>query len=333
MSTTPAQPDSLEKLTPMEEFLEKNFKKIVLACVAAIALVVFYGVARYMGKVKDAEAAAAFAAAKTIEDYDIVLAERSGTRAAGNALLAKADLLWQDNKKDSSIDALNTFLSKHASHPLKAQAQLGFASKLDSIGKKTEAKAAFEKVIADNPGSDIAAVAQLRLGDLLWAEGKEDEARAVYESLPAKFSNASENILDQGETRLKWIAAKLPTTEVDGPPKPKEEPKPEPGPPQINLNSSTLLTPGASGTSMPAINLTPSATPKSATTPPVQAPADKPAAPAAPKAESKPAAPAAPAPKTTEEAPSAPKAEDKPADPAAPKAENKQAEPAAPKAP
>ncbi|HCN75924.1 MAG TPA: hypothetical protein DIT13_01870 [Verrucomicrobiales bacterium] len=316
MSTPTAQPDSLEKLTPMEEFLEANFKKIVRACLALIALVVIYGLARYFGSVRDAEAAAAFAAAKTIEDYDIVIAERAGSDAAGNALLMKADLLWRDNKKDSSIDTLNTFLAKHSGHPLESQAQLALASKFDSIGKKAEAKAAFEKLVAGNPGSDVAAVAQIRLGDILWAEGKEDEAKTVYESLPAKFSNASEDILNQGETRLKWIAAKLPTTEVDGPPKPKEEAAPAAGAPQIKLDSGTLLSPGVSGLStMPPINLTPSPAPKSATTPPVEVSPDKPSAPAAPKKdEAKPAAPV-PAPP----APAVPKSGDAPAEPAAPK--------------
>ena len=39
-----------------------------------------------------AEAAAAFASAKTAEDYDLVVSRHGGTPAAGNALLAKADL-------------------------------------------------------------------------------------------------------------------------------------------------------------------------------------------------------------------------------------------------
>lgn len=328
MSTTPAQPEPIEKLTPMEEFLENNFKKIALGCAAVAAIAVVTGVVRYMGSVKDLEASAAFAAAKTIEDYDIVIAERSGSNAAGNAMLAKADLLWQGNKKDSSIDVLNQFLSKHSNHPLKAQAELGLASKLDSIGKKAEAKAAFEKVIASNAGTDIAAVAQLRLGDLLWAEGKEDDAKAIYESLPAKFTNASTTILDQGESRLKWISAKLPTQEVDGPPKPKEEPKPDAGAPQIKLDSGGLLRPGLSGSGAPAIQLSPSGTatpmtptaaPQSVTTSPVEAPKPVAPAPEATKVET-----TAPAPKAVE------KPTEAPPQTAAPKAES---ETPAPKAP
>lgn len=325
MSTTPAQPESIEKLTPIEEFLENNFKKIVFACAAVAAVAVITGVARYMGGLKDAEAAAAFAAAKTLEDYDIVISERAGSHAAGNALLAKADLLWQDNKKDSSIAALEQFLSKHASHPLKAQAELGLASKLDSIGKKAEARAAFEKVISNYPGSDFAAVAQLRLADILWSEGKEDDAKALYEGLPAKFTNASQSILDQGESRLKWIAAKLPTQEVDGPPKPKEEPKPDAGAPQLKLDSGGLLKPGLTGEtpslqitpSAPATPMTPSAAPKSATTPAVEVkPSETPApAPSAPEAKAETPAPKAPqadakptdsTPKAPEVAPKAP---------------------------
>lgn len=303
----------------MEEFLEKNFKKLLFGFIAAAVVVVVYGVSNHLTTSRNAEAAAAFASAKTAEDYDLVVSRHGGTPAAGNALLAKADLLWEENKKDSSVEALQQFLRDHSDHAFVAQARLGLGSKLDSLGKRAEAKTAFEKVIADHAGTDEAALAQLRLGDLLWAEGKEDEAKAMYESLPARHAKASSELLDQGEARLNWISAKLPVKEVDGPPKPKSA-APAPGAPQIQIGSP-LTVPGQPAPAAPKA-ATPAA-PKAATPAAPKAPAPKAATPAAPKAETS-AAPKAPAPKAA--TPATPKAET----PAAPKAAVPTPAPAAP---
>jgi len=286
MSEHPAPTESLEKLTPMEEFLNQNLKKLLLAFIALALLVVVYGVTRHLGAARDAEAAAAFAAAKTVEDYDLVVSRHAGSAAAGNALLAKAELLWNDTKKDSSVETLQQFLRDYSSHAFAAQARLGLGSKLDSLGKRTEAKAAFEQVIADHAGTDEAALAQLRLGDLLWSDGKEDDAKAMYESLPARHANASSEVLDQGEARLNWISAKLPTKEVDGPPKPKPA-EAAPGAPKLQIGSPLLnAVPPAPKAATPAA-------PKAATPPAPKAPAPKAETPSAPKAPA-PEAPKAP---------------------------------------
>jgi hypothetical protein len=98
------------------------------------------------------------------------------------------------------------------------------------------------------------------------------------------------------QERLGWIAASLPTKEVDPPPAPKVEPKPAavpavPGMPKINLTPSAggigaTIAPPAMLTPTPAAN-TPAAVPTP--TPAAPAPAPQPAptpaasAPAAPK--------------------------------------------------
>ena len=238
-TVTPAAP----ALPAWEQYLDKNFKKLLYLFVAAVAVVAIYGYTRYSSNAADEKAGEAFASAKTVEDLDLVVSSHKGTKAAGNALLKKAELLWEQNKKTTSVDVLNEFVSAHKDHPLLAQALLGLGTKLESLDKKAEAKAAFERVVNEFGKSEIAALAELRLGDIAWAEGKEDEAKKIYEGLPAKFASikADNPFVSQGESRLEWIAAKLPTKEVDGPPKPKVE-TPAPGlpggAPQIKLNSA-----------------------------------------------------------------------------------------------
>lgn len=326
-------PMELDVSTPMEKFLEAHFKKLVLLFAVLVIAVLVYGGISFARKAAAEAAGQAFAAAKTVEDCDRVISEHAGTVAAGSALLLKADLLWDQNKKDSSVAALREFASKNTDHPLIKPALLGLGSKLDSMGERDEATKVFQRVVTEYPSTDEAALAQLRLGDLLWAAGKEDEAKAAYESVPAKYASASQEIVDQSENRLKWISAKLPTKEVDGPPKPKVEAPaaPVPGAPQIKIDSPMSAVPSP----VPGVVVPPASTPVPAAAPKIEiTPAPAPAPPApAPAPEAKPAAaPAAPAvpapapapkvqltpvpdqpPVTPAPAPAAPKIEVKPA--------------------
>ncbi|TDU81380.1 tetratricopeptide repeat protein [Prosthecobacter fusiformis] len=325
---SPVPPAPIETSTPMEEFLEAHFKKLVLLFAVIAIGAVLYGVVSYTNRAAAVAAGEAFAAAKTVEDCDLVISEYPGSLAAGNALLLKSDLLWSQNKKDSSVEALRLFTTQHADHPLLAENLLGLATKLESMGEASQAQPVFERVINEFSSSDVAALAQLRLGDLLWAAGKEEEAKAAYEAVPAKFSNANSTFLEQSEGRMRWISAKLPTKEVDGPPKPKvETPAAVPGAPQLKLDSTTLnptLAPAGAETQpqaapapgAPMIEVTPApAAPAAPAAPRVEVtPAPAPAAPAMPAAE-----PAAPAPAPAPVEPVAPKIEVNPA-PAAPAA-------------
>jgi hypothetical protein len=307
-------------LPAWEQFLDRNFKKLLFLFAAAVVVIAVYGISRHFSNAAAEKAGEAFAGAKTVADLDVVIANHKGSSAAGNAMLRKAELLWDENKKTTSVEVLNEFVSSQKSHPLLAQALLGLGTKLESLDKRAEAKTVFERIVNEFGKSEIAALAELRLGDIAWAEGKEDEAKKIYEGLPSKFASISADnpFLPEGEARLEWIAAKLPTKEVDGPPKPKVETPaaPVPGAPQIKLNSAdgSALAPTVSpSTAAPAINLTPGA------------------APAAPMIEVKPA-PAAPAPAAPAPPAAAPKIELKVPD-AAPPPSLPVPAPAAPAAP
>jgi tetratricopeptide (TPR) repeat protein len=238
-----------------------------------------------------------------------VISRYAGTNAAANALLLKADLLWDQNKKTTAVEVLKEFTSKQTSHPLFVHTLLGLGTKLDAMGERKEAQAIFERIVNEFASHEAAPLAQVRLGDLLWADGKQDEAKKAYEDLAVKFPDMAE-FQSVSQDRLGWIAASLPTKEVDPPPAPKVELKPGdvpaiPGMPKINL------TPGAGGigaTIAPPAMLTP--TPAAATPAAVPTPAPSPAAPVpAPQSAPTPAAPApTPAPAAAVPAPAAPDA-------------------------
>ncbi len=305
----------------MEKFMEDNIRKIVWLFIIAVVALCAFAFIKHKKTLKAHEAAETFTGAKTVEDCDLVISRYPGTNAAANALLLKADLLWDQNKKSSAVEALKEFTTKDAKHPLAVFVLLGLGSKLDAMGESKEAQAVFERITNEFATSEAAPLAQVRLGDLLWAQGKADEAKKVYEDLAVKFPDLPE-FQTISQNRLGWIAATLPTKEVDPPPAPKVEPKPAaaaiPGMPNIKLNAvnsgigATIAPPGtpvpvtvpapvtpAPSTPAPSAAPTPPAAPTSAAppSPATPPPAAAAPAPAAPPANPAPAAPSAPTPK------------------------------------
>ncbi len=324
---------STAALPAWEQFLENNFKKIVLLFLAAVAAMTIYGISRYLGHAAEVKAGEAFAAAKTVEDLDVVIAQHKTSLAAGNALLKKAELLWEQNKKTTSVDALKAFVTDHPKHPLLAQALLALGTKQEALGQKGEAKQSFERITGEFAQTELAPLAELRLGDLAWAEGKEDDAKKIYEGLPTRFTgmDAANPFLSQSESRLEWISAKLPTKEVDGPPKPKVDEKksgaPAPGAPVIKLGSEdrsplapTLAPQQATNSAPPSLTL-PAAMPAPAAPAnpaPVTLPVPTPTEASAPKAPAP--AESKSAPTSSPPAPATAPSPEKPAEPAPAKA-------------
>jgi tetratricopeptide (TPR) repeat protein len=197
---------------------------------------------------------------------------------------------------------------------------LGLGTKLDAMGDRKEAQAIFERIVNEFASHEAAPLAQVRLGDLLWADGKQDEAKKAYEDLAVKFPDMAE-FQSVSQDRLGWIAASLPTKEVDPPPAPKVEPKPGdvpaiPGMPKINLKPAES---GIGATIAPPAMLTPA---PAATTPavvPTPTPAPAPAVPAPAPAPQPAPTPAAPAPTPAPSAPVSSLPSAAPPPPAAPK--------------
>lgn len=200
-----------------ETWMEKNLKPLLAFVCLLILVLAAFGVVKYRTDAVAREAGGAFSAADSVEGFDAVIAKYPGSQAAANALLAKAEMFWEQNQKDSSTAALKAFLEKNSKHPLVAQTKLALASRLDGMGEKAEAKKLLEELVTNYADSEVTPLAAIRLGDLLWGEGKTDEAKAIYETLPSKYPGTNQPFFDQSQDRLKWVGAALPTKEVDPP--------------------------------------------------------------------------------------------------------------------
>jgi len=316
-----SQLDSISQELPatgMEKFLEDNIRKLVWLFIITVVAIIAFGVIKHQNTLKANEAAEAFTGAKTVEDCDLVISRYPGSNAAANALLLKADLLWDQNKKTSAVEALRELTTKDASNPLAVFALLGLGSKLDAMGETKEAQAIFERITNEFASSEAAPLAQVRLGDLLWAQGKADEAKKAYEELAVKFPDMP-GFQTISQNRLGWIAASLPTKEVDAPPAPKVEPKPAaavPGLPNIKLNAANS---GIGATIAPSVAPVPVTVPTPVTpAPSTPAPSAAPTKPAAPVPAAPASSPATPPPAAAAPAPAAPPATPAPAAPSAP---------------
>lgn len=269
MSASPTpitDPSHSQEIAP-ETWLERNLRSVVLFVALAILATIAYGVIWYRTEALTREAGEAFASSDTVEELDAVISKYPKTPAAGNALLLKANLLWENNQKDSSLDALRTFITLHDAHPLLPTALLSLATRLDALGESVEAEQRLRQVATEFSSSEFAPLAELRLADLLWSAGKTDEAREIYESLPAKYPGTNQPFFDQTQDRLKWLGAALPTSEVEPPPPPPTPPAdpnatPSTPLPPIRLDSDGLGTITTPNTVPPLKPVEPNSDPK-----------------------------------------------------------------------
>lgn len=272
----------------VEQFFENNFKKILVAFVLIAVLAAVLGIARHFQAQTELEAAEKFTSATTVEECEVVIQKYPGSVAAGNALLLKADLLWQADKKQDSVSELNRFLKELPESSLRPQVMLALASKYNALGDAANANKTLDELLSAFPKSELAAGAQALKGDLLWADGKVEEARKIFEGLPRNYPGSA--FLGETEERLKMMNSGLPLVEVDAPPAPPAPVAP-PAAPALTPLLPELKVPATPPVTAPA---PPAATTPAVPAPSVPAPAATPTPAPAPAPETK--APEAPAP-------------------------------------
>jgi predicted negative regulator of RcsB-dependent stress response len=256
----------IEAATAFESFMEAHLKKVIYLVLAGVVATGAFAIIRHNQRTAAELAGAEATAAKTIDDCNVVLQKHKGTAAAGTALLTKAKLEWEQTKKDDAVKSLRSFVQDYTDHPFHVQGILALASRLESMGDKdaAEAQTLFEKITKEHKDHPAAALAQMRIGESLLASGKSDEAKAVFEELQRKFP--SKEFFDETAKRLDWIAAGLPTKEVDAPKTP--DALKAPGAAAPGGAPPFDITPGGPATSKPfEVKMdTPNATPGAAPT-------------------------------------------------------------------
>lgn len=191
----------------IEEFIEQNRNKLILAALVIVVGVIAYVGFKYTKESGFSEAAGALTGAETIEELREVVSNYPNDVVAGTAELLIIDKLQEEDKLDEAHTALKQFVSTYTEHPLhlKAVSDLGLLEHMK--GDLGEAVNQLRQASAEGAAPEfISHPAQLRLGDAIIAQGLEamanddvttaesffEEARTVFEDLEARAGEQSE---------------------------------------------------------------------------------------------------------------------------------------------
>ncbi len=198
-------PQIVDNQSNFERKVEENKVAIVAGLCVLMVVSAAWFVLQHLRERKLHEANLAFTAARTIDDYNLVIDDHGGSIAAGNAYLAKAQAMIDAGRSDEAHQVLRKFIELYEGHPRHAQAFLALGTLLEASGNPDGAEGRYRELISLHPGSDLVPYAKMRIGDLRWAEGKNEEARILFEEIPPAHPRTGQPWVPKIEERLALI--------------------------------------------------------------------------------------------------------------------------------
>jgi len=233
--TTPIPQDT--GFDPLE-FWIRHKSKIVLYSGLLVAALIAFGLFEVTQQRTKVASAAAYAAAKTEDDFRKVAADYPRNVAGANAELMLAEQQRAAGKLDDSLATLRNFVMKHPAHPLIAGAYASLGSVEEAKGDLGEALSTYQKITTSFPNSYAAPVGWLGQARVLKAQGKTEEARRSYETVIGQFqatayANEAQRQVQSlkketsaGEPAPAPAANEKPTTETAPAAAPEKKPEP-----------------------------------------------------------------------------------------------------------
>ena len=185
--TTPAPEPGFDA----EIFWIKHKKNVQLFATLFVVALALWAGSEWARTKKLAGAQEMLAGAKTVEDFQKLIAEYPGTAAAGNAHLLAAAQLRKDGKFDESSALLRSFAEKYPEHQMLSGAWTSLAANLEAQDKPDEALAMYQKVSTSYANSFSAPVALMAQARLLTAKGKTEEAGKIYEQVMTRYAETA----------------------------------------------------------------------------------------------------------------------------------------------
>ncbi len=168
-------------------FWERFKKEIIAVLVVALLAVIGFTGYRFYSDRRTASASASLANAKTVSEYQQVIASYPNTQAAANAYLLLAEAQRGEKKFAEANTTLQTFIAKFPQHEFVSTARMAMAANLESMGKSDEALAGYQQVASMYPNSYIAPLALLAQVYILKAKNKPDDARRICETVLTQY--------------------------------------------------------------------------------------------------------------------------------------------------
>jgi predicted negative regulator of RcsB-dependent stress response len=183
--TTASDPDfsSINR----EVFWALHRKKIVLA--AIVALLVLIACGAYFGwqTLKSAQAEAAYDSATNVEGWQKVADSFPGSIAAGNALLRIAAQESGDGHFPESDKTYQKFVREYPKHPFAVNGLMGLATNAEAENKPDEALNYYAEISSKFGTTYLAPMALLSQARLTERKGKLKEARQMYEMVVQRY--------------------------------------------------------------------------------------------------------------------------------------------------
>ncbi len=184
--TTPTRDTALDVST----FWFRYRNELLAGLIVILVAVAGFGGYRLYQQRRDSAAAEMLATAKTIPEYQRVIAEYSGSQASASACLLLAAAQRNEKKFTEANATLQSFIDKFPRHELISTAHLGMATNLEAMGKPDEALSILQRLVANYPGSFDAPVAMLEEVRLLRAKNQIEEARRICENVLTQYRDS-----------------------------------------------------------------------------------------------------------------------------------------------
>jgi predicted negative regulator of RcsB-dependent stress response len=240
---------SADPVLETQVFWERHKKKVFAVLVLALLSVAAWGGHRIYSDRRDASAANLLATAKTAAEFQKVVAQYPGTPAAGSACLFVAEEQRKEQKFTEANTTLQAFVEKYPTHELKGTARMAMAANLESLGKREEALAVYQRLAADDPQGFSAPAAMISQVYILKQQNQAEEARRVCETILTKYRDSV--VASEATRQLRLLK----------PPAPPEAPIATAPQPATNL-PNFLLRPADVPTAAPPAVASPAAAPK-----------------------------------------------------------------------
>jgi TolA-binding protein len=168
-----------------------RFRKEISAIIIILLLALtFFGAYRFYTNRRASAAASLLASAKSMPDYQRLIASYPNTPAAASAYLLLAEK-QRDAKQFAEANAtLRAFIDKNPNHELAPTAEIAIALNLESMGKSDEALSTYQHVAASYPQNFNAPLALVSAVSLLKAKNRTDEARRICERIITDYRDS-----------------------------------------------------------------------------------------------------------------------------------------------
>ena len=163
------------------EFLKTRGRGVLLGVLIAAVAVIGFRLFQGRGEARTAEAAAAYANAKSVDDLEKVITDFGSTPTAPLAYMSAGRAYFDAGDYVMAMNKYTDFLSKFPDHALAAGAELNRIGCLEAMDQTGEALTAYEGFAAGHPGHYLAAEALFGKSRCLERQGRPEEAKTVYE--------------------------------------------------------------------------------------------------------------------------------------------------------